>query len=88
MARCACLRHREGMPRYFFDLHNDDVAIDEEGRECADLAAARAVATQEARNIAADDVLAGKFISSHRIDILDSARKLLSSISFGEAVAI
>ena len=76
------------MPLFFFDLHNDDVAIDEEGRECADLGAAKVWATTEARNIAADDVSQGKLVTSHRIDILDCARRLLASVSFGEAVAI
>jgi len=76
------------MPRYFFDLYNDDIAIDEEGRECADLKAARACATWEARNIAAEQVTGGRLVTSHRIDILDAARRLVGSVSFGEAVAI
>lgn len=76
------------MPRYFFDLHNTGVAIDEEGRDCADLQAAKAWATTEARNVAAEDVACGRLVTSHRIDIMDAARKLVGSISFGEAVAI
>ena len=78
----------EVVPQYFFDLHGDDSAIDPEGRELADLEAARAWATTEARNIAAEDVARGKLVTSHRIDILDAARKRVGSVSFGEAVAI
>jgi hypothetical protein len=81
-------RHIVGMPHYFFDFHNDDVAVDEEGRPCADLIAARAWATNEARNVAAADVLRGSLDTSHRIDILDRARNLVGSVSFGEAIAI
>lgn len=76
------------MPHYFFDLHDHDVVIDEEGRECADLNAATAWATTEARNIASDDVAQGMLVTSHRIDILDSERGLIGSVSFGDAVAI
>ena len=32
------------MPRYFFDIHDGELSIDHEGRECADFDAARVLA--------------------------------------------
>ena len=42
------------MPRYFFDLYEETVTIDEEGTECRDLDAARFLALRTLGNIVAD----------------------------------
>jgi hypothetical protein len=44
------------MPRYFFHLHNDIDALDEEGVELADLEAARAMARHSVQFAAAESI--------------------------------
>ena len=39
------------MPRYFFNLYNDETSTDEEGKECADLEAAAAHGMSETRDM-------------------------------------
>lgn len=76
------------MPRYFFHLHNDIEARDEEGVELADLAAARAVAMREARAIAAAHVGNGRLVLSHSIEVTDEHGASLLTVSFGEVIEI
>ena len=76
------------MPRYYFDVYNDDVTLDEEGAEFADGYAARDHAIKEARVLAADSVLRGHLIANHHIEIVDSNRISLGTVRFGEAVDI
>ncbi len=74
------------MPRYFFNVYNDDTTIDDEGMELSDPAAAKVCAIQEARVLAADTVLQGHLVGHHRIEILDEARAVIGSVRFDEAV--
>lgn len=47
------------MPRFYFHLYNDAVAMDEEGRVLPDLDSARAAAVKEAREMMTESVLEG-----------------------------
>jgi hypothetical protein len=76
------------MARYFFHLYNDLTAMDEEGRECPDLASARENAVREAREIMLDTLLAGRIDLSHRIDIADETGAVVASVAFRDVVAI
>ncbi len=76
------------MPRYFFNVYNDDTTIDDEGMELSDPDAAKALALQEARVLAADTVLQGHLVAHHRIEILDEERHAIASVRFDEAVEI
>ena len=76
------------MPRYFFNLYNDITALDEEGREFPDLAAAEAQGMQDARDMAAHSASKGKVDLHHRVEITDEAGALVKTIEFGEAVKI
>lgn len=76
------------MPRYFFHLHNDVVAMDEEGVDLPDREAARANGIKEAREIMLETVSQGRINFSHRIDIADESGAVLESVTFGEAVAV
>lgn len=82
------LARHSAMAQYFFDLRNSLDVMDEEGRECDDLDAAKACAVAEARHVASDDVLGGSLDTSHRIDVRDADGDVVASVSFGEAVAI
>lgn len=55
------------MPRYFFNLFNDENAVDEEGSELSDAAAALDKAAADARYMAAQSVLRGHLTLTHRI---------------------
>ena len=76
------------MPIFYFDVYNDDVTLDDEGAELADLAAARAHAVKEARVLAAETVKAGHLNCRHHIDIRDESRVTLASVAYGEAVEV
>ena len=76
------------MPRYFFNLYDDIAALDEEGRELPDADAARSEAERTAREMAAVEVLAGRLVLSHRIDVVDDAEELVATVCFGDAVEV
>lgn len=77
------------MARFYFDIYNDDVTIDEEGIECADAVSARARAISEARILACDTIRhKGALNLEHRIVILDAAREPVAIVRFGDAVEI
>ena len=76
------------MPLYYFNVYNDDITIDEEGRELANDDAARANAVVEARTMAAETVMQGHLTGSHRIEYVDSNLKKVGEVRFDEAVEI
>jgi hypothetical protein len=76
------------MPRYFFDIYNDVVTMDDEGAELIDAAAARAHAVKSARSLAADTVSHGHFSGHHRIEIVDEDRKPVATVRFDEAIDV
>jgi hypothetical protein len=82
------LRYQRWMPLYYFNVYNDDVTLDHEGAELADEHAARAYAVKEARALAADTVLRGHLVRSHRIEIVDSDQSSVGAVRFDEAVDI
>lgn len=76
------------MPLYFFNLFNDDITMDDEGVQLADVEAARAHAVKEARVMAADSVIHGHFTRSHRIEVVDEGQNLVGIVRFDEAVVV
>ena len=76
------------MPRYFFDIYNDEDTIDTEGLELADEAAAMARSVIEARELAAESVRQGHLVGSHRIEVRDADRQCIGAVRFDEAVTI
>lgn len=76
------------MPLYRFNLYNSVGFVpDEEGRELADLAAAKAEGLKGARAIIADEVIQGRFDLNGRIEVVDADGRLLLTIGFAEAVS-
>jgi hypothetical protein len=65
------------MPRYFFHLHNDIDALDEEGVELVDLDAARARARHSVH-----------LVLDHHIDIADESGAILETVRFGDVVTV
>ncbi len=76
------------MPRYY--LHVCDgkgFTEDEEGAELPDLDAARLMAVDGLRDILAGEVRAGVLRRASFIEIEDEDHRLISTVSFREAVA-
>ena len=76
------------MPRYFFHLFNDETTIDDEGRELADVAAARAVALDSCRELVCESVKKGHLNLDHRIEITDDKNARLMTVTFREAFTL
>ncbi|MGN6817643.1 MAG: DUF6894 family protein [Sphingomonas sp.] len=77
------------MARYFFNVYNDEITLDEEGADFADAAAALRRAANEARNFATESVRAhGHLVLHHKIEVLDEQRHKVGVVHFGDAVAI
>jgi hypothetical protein len=74
--------------RFYFHLHNDIDANDEEGQEFEDLNAALARASIYARDIAAENVREGKLNLSHYIEVTNEAGVSLCTVTFGDVVQI
>jgi hypothetical protein len=77
------------VPRYFFDLYNDMNARDEEGRELANLGAAKAVVLCEVREmIQASVAELGKIDLRHHIDVRDESGAVVYVMHFEDAVTV
>jgi hypothetical protein len=76
------------VPRYYFHVHDDLIAQDEEGVELPNLAAARLNALTGARDIIAAQVKHGYFVLSHWIDVVDEQGEKVLAVKFGDAVGI
>ena len=76
------------MPRYYFNLYDDEVTTDLEGILLPDANDAISFAYRAAREIAAEDVRSGRLTVSHRIEILDTERHLVDSVTIADAVRV
>ena len=77
------------MPRFYFHLLNDVDAPDEEGKELADLDAAREHARRNIRFTAAESLKEqGRVVLSHRIQIEDGGGNVLDTVFFSDVVNI
>lgn len=77
------------MPRYHLHLRDDIDVVDEEGADFADLASAKAVAIEGARDVMGEHVRAGRPINlSHWIEIADGDGRVLAVIPFRELLTV
>ena len=77
------------MPRYYFDLHNDVNAIDDEGRELPDLEAVKADVLEEVRAmIKASIDETGRIDLRHHIDVRDENDAVVYVMHFEDAVTV
>jgi hypothetical protein len=76
------------MPHYYFHVFNDDITVDEEGQDLADLDAARAIAIESARDLACASIRHGHLKLDHRIEIADEDNARLMTVTFREAFRI
>jgi hypothetical protein len=77
------------VPTYYFHLHNDIDACDEDGRDLPDLDAARQLAKEHARFTFAETIKEdGRANLDHRIDIEDEQGRVLDTVWFRDVVTI
>ncbi|MDP8912544.1 MAG: hypothetical protein M3N39_03075 [Pseudomonadota bacterium] len=76
------------MPRYYFNVYDDAVTEDEEGRELPDLAAVRRAAIEGARSLIADQVLKGRLCLRCRIEVEDENRCPVLTLPFTAALEV
>lgn len=76
------------MPRYFFNVYDDVVTIDEEGLELPNIEAARLVALAGARDLMMEQVKHGYLALSHWIDVVDEQGAVIYHLTFSEAVDV
>jgi hypothetical protein len=77
-----------GMPRYFFNVHDDVVVQDEEGMELPDAGAARRAALAGIREMMCEQLRHGRLALGHRVEIVDEAGAPVMVVTFAEAVTI
>lgn len=82
------IRRIPGMRRYFFHLHNDIDAPDEEGQEHANDHAAMEAALKYARDMASVSDKRGHLNLAHSIVCVDEIGQEVGIVRFGDAVAI
>lgn len=76
------------MPTYFFHLHDDLIALDEEGVELPNVDAARERAITNARELACSEIRDGYLNLKHRIEVADERRKIVLTVYFRDVVDI
>jgi hypothetical protein len=77
------------MPRFFFTVHDDLEALDDEGLEFAGVEAARVEAIKSARALVCESVsINGRIVLDHSIEVTDEQGVTVSTIRFGDVVNI
>jgi len=76
------------MPRFFFHIYDDDVALDDEGLDLPDLDAVRKQALIGARSLICEEVTKGHINLGHRIEVEDEDRRPVLTLPFASAVEI
>lgn len=76
------------MPRFFLHLHNDVVAIDEEGTEFPGPEEARQAAEHAARELAAEDVRHGRLNLANWIDVVDEGGRKLFMVRYRDVIRL
>ena len=76
------------MPRFYFDLHNDFDALDQEGKELDGIEDAREIALAEAREMIEASVAEGRVDLNHFIQVRDESGNIVHRLRFREAITI
>jgi hypothetical protein len=77
------------VPRYFFHVYDDVVALDDEGLKLENVTIARDSAVRAARGLAAAQIMEqGKVNIRHRIDVEDEERRPVLTLPFSAAFGV
>jgi hypothetical protein len=76
------------MPHYYFHLHNDLTAMDDEGQELDDLDAARDFAIFNIRELIGEGAMKGRVVLNHRIEVEEEGVGIVLVVPFSDAIQI
>jgi hypothetical protein len=76
------------VPTFFFNLYDDMIVMDPEGKELADPPAAHDKAVETARHLACAEVLEGRLGLKHRIEVADERGDVIDTVRFGDVITI
>ena len=76
------------MSRYFFQVHDDVGAADEDGLELPNVEVARWEALRGARSLAAEQVMLGRLNLSHSVEVADETGAVIATVTFRDAIAL
>lgn len=76
------------MQKFYFNVHDDAVIIDDHGTQLPDAQAAKQQAILYARAMVWEDALQGEICLAHRIEVEDENRRPVLTLPFSAAVAI
>lgn len=76
------------MRRFYFHVHNDIDAEDEEGVELPDLAAVRGCAVESARALACESIKKGRLNLDHYISVTDEAGREVLKMAFRDCFTL
>ena len=76
------------MPRFFFHVYDDTIALDDDGMDLPDVDAARQEALVGARSLICEEVSKGRVNLRHRIEVEDEDRRPVLTLPFGSAVQV
>jgi hypothetical protein len=76
------------MPRFYFHLYNDEITLDEEGRDLPDAQAAREAAEEDARYMASESVRGGKLNLANYVEVTGTDGQPALRVAFGDVVEI
>jgi hypothetical protein len=76
------------MPHFYFHLYNDEITLDDEGRDLPDVEAAREAAEEDARYMASESVRGGKLNLAHYVEVTGTDGQPPLRVAFGDVVEI
>jgi hypothetical protein len=76
------------VPRYYFHLYNDIVALDEEGTDLADFESVWRQAELAAQEIACESIKKGHLNLDHRIEVADEHGEIVLKLKFRDVFTI
>jgi hypothetical protein len=76
------------MPRYYFHIFDGEDVIDEEGMDLPDDAAARLVAVNSVRDLAAAQVMRGELDVEQFMSVTDVSGALIHTVDFSDAIQL
>ena len=76
------------VPRYFFNIHDGIVTLDEEGRDLPDAEAAKAEAIAGGRDLMCGQLRDGHLDLRHRIEVMDEQGNRVAVVPYGEMITL
>ena len=78
----------ERVPRFFFNVYDENVALDEEGQFLPNLPAAYEEAKRGAIELACAELTRGRLNLNHRIEVADDTGQVVAVVRYRDTVEI